>query len=369
MSQAPPPLPPQGQFVDSQYYKPQPKASGMAIAAMILGILSLMCPLFIFTILALIFGFISLNAIAREPTRLTGRGMALTGIVTGFVSFLFVPLLLIALLLPSLGKARELANRSTCAANLRGIAMSMELYAVANGDSYPVLPYAPYGPGNAGTSGTVLTAPSAEEAAKLLYADSKGPEGAAPERGSPLAAIHMMVMTGDISPKQFLCKSDGNAGAVSTGAAPGGFFANFQADNQLSYSFAYPYSKDGSVGKWWESTSDASLPVGSDMAPLEGTGSPRRALSGTGMSVKAGNSGNHGGDGQNVAFQDGHADWVRTTNVGQGGDNIFTYSGKKGSSMTGAALKAPAPLSLDGTPGDYDVILLPARNLDTGKLW
>ena len=55
--------------------------------------------------------------------------------------------LLIAILLPSLGKARELANRSTCAANLRGITQSMNVYA-ADGDIYPLV--------NGKLSGTVL---------------------------------------------------------------------------------------------------------------------------------------------------------------------------------------------------------------------
>ena len=36
--------------------------------------------------------------------------------------------LLIAILLPSLGKARELSNRSVCAANLKGIVQSMNVY-------------------------------------------------------------------------------------------------------------------------------------------------------------------------------------------------------------------------------------------------
>jgi prepilin-type N-terminal cleavage/methylation domain-containing protein len=48
--------------------------------------------------------------------------------------------LLIAILLPSLGKARELANRGTCAANVRGIAQSMHVYGADNEDVYPCVP-------------------------------------------------------------------------------------------------------------------------------------------------------------------------------------------------------------------------------------
>ncbi len=47
--------------------------------------------------------------------------------------------LLIAILLPSLGKARELANRSYCAANCRGIMHSMNVYASDNADEFPII--------------------------------------------------------------------------------------------------------------------------------------------------------------------------------------------------------------------------------------
>ena len=43
--------------------------------------------------------------------------------------------LLIAILLPSLGKARELSNRSVCAANLRGVTQSLNVYAADNADA------------------------------------------------------------------------------------------------------------------------------------------------------------------------------------------------------------------------------------------
>ncbi|HEY4328707.1 MAG TPA: prepilin-type N-terminal cleavage/methylation domain-containing protein [Phycisphaerae bacterium] len=47
--------------------------------------------------------------------------------------------LLIAILLPSLGKAREMARRSTCAANLKGQGSSMAIYAAQYTDHLPVV--------------------------------------------------------------------------------------------------------------------------------------------------------------------------------------------------------------------------------------
>src|ERR1043165_4196380 len=67
--------------------------------------------------------------------------------------------LLIAILLPSLGKARELSNRSVCAANLKGIIQSCSIYGNDQQDAYPAVraisasvgwtySFAYYGPGD-----------------------------------------------------------------------------------------------------------------------------------------------------------------------------------------------------------------------------
>src|SRR4051812_28359175 len=46
--------------------------------------------------------------------------------------------LLISVLLPALGKAREAANRTKCLSNLRQIGMAMQMYANANKDQIPI---------------------------------------------------------------------------------------------------------------------------------------------------------------------------------------------------------------------------------------
>lgn len=62
----------------------------------------------------------------------TGRGMAIAGIVIGIISLLLVPALLMAILLPSLSRAREKANEIKCASNLRQIGQAAQLYAQDN---------------------------------------------------------------------------------------------------------------------------------------------------------------------------------------------------------------------------------------------
>lgn len=62
-----------------------PRASGLAIASLILGILGLL-PLFgVGSLIAVIFGHVSLSAIHRSNGLLTGGGMAVAGLILGYL--------------------------------------------------------------------------------------------------------------------------------------------------------------------------------------------------------------------------------------------------------------------------------------------
>lgn len=54
--------------------------------------------------------------------------------------------LLVSILLPSLGRARELARRVSCAANLNGMGKAILLYKADNGDSFPFISNVTGGP-------------------------------------------------------------------------------------------------------------------------------------------------------------------------------------------------------------------------------
>ena len=98
MSYPPPPPPPPGFPPQGPGYggyggygappPPPPKAPGMAVASITLGILGVtigLCLWFlpVMPVLAVIFGHISLSKI--RMTGLPGRGLAITGLVTGYV--------------------------------------------------------------------------------------------------------------------------------------------------------------------------------------------------------------------------------------------------------------------------------------------
>jgi predicted Zn finger-like uncharacterized protein/prepilin-type processing-associated H-X9-DG protein len=127
---APPPIP---QTVPYGVPGMQLKTSGMAIASLVCGILGCLpfCGL-----LALIFGIIGITQ--TKPGMARGRGMAITGTVLGaFFLLLIFPAMLISILLPSLNKAREAANRAKCASNMHQIGLAILLYQNANQQVYP----------------------------------------------------------------------------------------------------------------------------------------------------------------------------------------------------------------------------------------
>lgn len=359
MSQMPPQIPPQGDPLSYDSPKSGPRNSGMAITSLVLGILSvpLMCAFglgVLTAIVGIILGIVAIAGINRNPLKVGGKGLAIAGIATSAGSFLIVALLA-AIMLPSLGKARELSNRSVCAANIRGISQSLMIYAADNSDAYPIV--SKVGGYSLASGGTGTPQSDPDATILSLY---KSPEPSVTQN------IWLMVLTGQVAAKQFICKSD-PAPTVSAAAFAGaGYQTNFNngsgapSDYAYSYSFAYPWTQSGEIGGWWKSTTDASLPLMGDMSPLAGTGSPAATPATPG---RAANSFNHQRDGQNVAFGDAHAEFVRVPDMGNSNDNIYTFNGGKPSPTGSAFMGGSVPrLGDGGTPGDRDIVLVPVAD-------
>ena len=75
------------------------RTNGLSIASLVLGILSipLVCSYGIVAILAIVFGHVALSQIKRSMGAQSGRGMAIAGLVCGYIGLALVVLLIVAL--------------------------------------------------------------------------------------------------------------------------------------------------------------------------------------------------------------------------------------------------------------------------------
>lgn len=102
----PPPAPGYVQYAVPVAHSPYPvqavvvaKNNGLAVASLVLGILWLY---WLGSVLAVIFGHVALNQISRSGEMQQGRGLAIAGLVLGWVG---VGILLLVLLLAAVGSS------------------------------------------------------------------------------------------------------------------------------------------------------------------------------------------------------------------------------------------------------------------------
>lgn len=147
--------PPQGQpYPGQQYpgqqYQPQ-QTDGKATASMVCGILSIVCFGILAGIPAIILGHISRGNIKRSMGRLGGGGMALTGLILGYVSIFITLLIVPAILIPNLVRAKIAANESQAASTVRTVNTSQVTYATKYPEKGYAADLATLGPGPSGS--------------------------------------------------------------------------------------------------------------------------------------------------------------------------------------------------------------------------
>jgi prepilin-type processing-associated H-X9-DG protein len=117
-----------------QALPPVAKTSGLAIASLVLAILSPFTCM-ITAIPAIILGIVALGKIPNSAGRLQGTGLAIAGIAVPVVA-LPITALLMGIMMPALARTRQIAFRMTCGTNLSALGKAMLVYA---GD-YDALP-------------------------------------------------------------------------------------------------------------------------------------------------------------------------------------------------------------------------------------
>jgi hypothetical protein len=275
--------------------------------------------------------------------------------------------------------------RTICDANIHGLVQAMFIYAENNRGCFPSVPPtsrifingldpwgAPVAVGtiNPKTNGLALThAPTGNELV-----------------GSPLACMWLLVVGGYAKPAEFICPSDPVATVpsveyLSRSGRTCRYYENFgmrrsgplPSGQGESYSIAFPWV-GGHVAPWWNTDATSQTPIISDMAPMQDPTAPGKLARNVTLPLDNTygpyiyNSGNHGGNGENVGFGDGHVTWETNPYVGAGQDNIFAY-GKAGVEGGGTPI-APrliAPVPRLSAKAPYDIVMVPTRNVQAGR--
>jgi branched-subunit amino acid transport protein len=101
--------------------------SGKAVASLICGIFFFVLPA---AIVAIILGHLSYSEIARSLGRIRGKGIALAGLILGYLGISFVPILIIAAIaIPNLLRSKMAANEASAVGSLRSYQYAMGAYA------------------------------------------------------------------------------------------------------------------------------------------------------------------------------------------------------------------------------------------------
>jgi len=266
--------------------------------------------------------------------------------------------LLISILLPSLNRARETANRVKCASNLRQLGQAILLYANENKGAYPRT----YGPGNLVGAQNIETwgTGAAGHSDPFLF-NSKV------ENNDVTASLFLLMRTQDITSEVFTCPSS-NAekwdfgGGANTALNWCNWNSSAGLQKNLSYSYQAPFGDVYAISSGFKVTTSmsAEFAIASDINPgTSGTNDNVLAVTTTSSArdMKQGNSNNHDEDGQNCLYADGHVEFQQNPFVSVQRDNIFAR--RKTSSGFDSE---PGTFLTNGALGPYDAndtVLLP----------
>jgi len=290
--------------------------------------------------------------------------------------------LLMGILMPALGRVREMANQLVCGTNCRGLTTAMMIYAQDYDEELP----------QAGlshdSSGAALAAPEwgIDPGVNYDAADVFAAYGDTDSAPTISASLFLLVKYADVGAKSFICKSadekkfepGGGLDIIECWDFGGDIIGNMPTDF-VSYSYAPGYSQGLTAAIVAGLSSASSMPILADRSPyFDSTltvGAPPAGSensyayyydwAGTATTKEenqVSNSANHNRDGQNVAYSDNHVSFEKKPTVGQEEDEIYTIGdGYNGNSTAAIATPVgpagPGALDYLGVSRDDSVLL------------
>jgi len=109
----------------------QKKTVGVAIASLVLGISGFVIGL-LGAVPAVICGHIAKSKIKKDPENLAGDGMALAGLLMGYIQIAMIPIL-IAIAIPAFVKAKTRAQEIQTRASMAKISIGIDIYEIDTG--------------------------------------------------------------------------------------------------------------------------------------------------------------------------------------------------------------------------------------------
>ncbi|MGA2232062.1 MAG: hypothetical protein ABSH22_14290 [Tepidisphaeraceae bacterium] len=252
------------------------------------------------------------------------------------------------LALPFLHVNDENAKRVQCANNLKQIGLASLLYANDNRGAYPRTRYE--------VADTLIpdVSNAGFDSADPFAANSKVPANCVP------AAIFLLMRNEDIAAGVFVCPSTqcvpDTFGGANNSAQNRSNFTDLKAN--LSYSYANPYPDTAAAAAGYDLLMrkiNPAFAIAADLNPGVAGGSNVLGVStsSTLAEMQLGNSHNHGREGQNILYADGHVEWQNNPFAGVRRDNIYCR-GKGG-------VTAPKSDIIDSPKDSTDSVLLPTE--------
>ena len=269
--------------------------------------------------------------------------------------------MLLAILMPALGKVRQLAQRIMCGTNLTGIGKAMLTY--ATDDEYESFPVS-------GIAGTMWDRGSAYVEGKDTTWDWRDPDVYAAVDAAKFSTatlgscLFLVIKYADVAPDQFICpgsdlkkfelskyditpyknKISGFTNVWDFGAVEEENPSGARGKGHNSYAYQFPLPITGKIAYGPTSTTNPAKALMADRNPFwqyDPATYDERSIKTAGVvyswdptnkkvmatSIPGGNATYHQKDGQNVLYADQHSKFERSANCGIEMDNIYTVWG------------------------------------------